>query len=174
MPTLWTFPSNIIQYTDPGAEELDIAWDDTNNFAELKNFDGRSLQSNGTLIHIARAPKNDIRNKTYYLQCTEFNFLNLPNLITGIEVQLDARRYGRAQDNVIQLCLNGNLIGENQATPVINPQKIYGGADFLWGTTVTKDDILNTTFGFTLRFQAHRDWPHSDPVLVDSIQMRIW
>lgn len=174
MPTAWTFPSNIVQYTDSGAEELDITWDDSNNFAELKNLDERSLQSNGTLIHIARAPKHDIRNKTYYLQCTGFNFVGLPNIITGIEVKLTSRRYGRAQDDVIQLCLNGSLVGDNLSTPLIDPIKIYGGSSNLWGTELTRLDLLNSTFGFTFRFQSHRNWPHKDPVLVDAVEIRIY
>jgi len=174
MPTAWTFPSNIIQYSESGAENIDIAWDDSKGFSELKNFDGRSLQSMGSLRHIARAPKPDIKNKTYFLRCTGFNFVNLPNTPTGIEVQVDARRYGRAQDETIQLCLNNNLIGENLSTPIINPQKIYGSSTSLWGSSIIQQNLLDPTFGFILRFQAHREWPHSDPVLIDAIQMRIW
>lgn len=174
MPTPWTFPSIITQFVETGAENSDTAWNDAMGFSELRSRDGKSLQSMGALKHLARSPKPDIRNKTYFLRCTGFNFLNLPNTISGIEVQLDARRYGRAQDDTIQLCLNGNLIGENQATTEISPQKIYGGETMLWGSNLTRQDILNPTFGFTLRFQAHRQWPHTDPVLIDAIQMRIW
>jgi hypothetical protein len=174
MPTAWTFPSNIIQYAEPGAENIDISWDDSKNFNEIKSFDKKSLQSNGSLIHIARSPKTDIKNKSYFLRCMGFNFLDLPLTISGIEVKVDARRYGRAQDETIQLCLNNNLIGNNLASPEINPEKVYGSSNDKWGTELSKEDIRNSTFGFTLRFQAHRNWPHKDPVLIDAVQMRIW
>lgn len=174
MPTPWTYPSIIMQFSEPGGESSDIAWDESNSFFELKSLDNRSLQSTGNLRHIARSPKPDIRNKTYFLRCTGFNFLNLPNILSGIEVQLTARRYGRAQDETIQLCLDGNLIGENLSTAEINPQKIYGGPNEMWGSGIIRENLLNSTFGFTLRFQAHRHWPHADPVLIDAVQMRIW
>jgi hypothetical protein len=174
MPTAWTYASTIVQYPEPEAENIDIRWDDSQNFVELKNLDGRSVQSTGALQHIARSPKPDIKNKTYFLRFTGFNFLNLPEEISGIEVKVDARRYGRAQDETIQLCLNENLIGDNLSTPDIAPQKIYGGSSNLWGTGLTREQIQNNAFGFVLRFQAHRSWPHKDPVLMDAVQMRIW
>jgi len=174
MPTAWTFPSTIVQFSEPGAESIDISWDDSQNFIELKSLDNRSVQSMGKLHHIARSPKLDIKNKTYFLRCTGFIFLNLPLVLSGIEVKVDSRRYGRAQDETIQLCLNGALIGENLSTPIIDTQKIYGGETNLWGTGINRENLLDPTFGFTLRFQAHRSWPHADPVLIDCIQMRIW
>ena len=174
MPTAWTYPSNIVQFSDPGAETIDIAWDDSKGFVELKDFDGRSVQSMGTLQHIARSPKPDIRNKTYFLRCTGFNFSNLPANLSGIEVKVNARRYGRAQDETIQLCLNDNLIGDNLSTADIAPEKIYGGADNIWDSGIILQNLQESSFGITVRFQAHRQWPHKDPVLVDAIQIRIW
>lgn len=174
MPTPWFYPQNIVQYSEPEAELAHISWDDSDNFNALKSIDNRSVQSNGSLKHIARSPKKDLRNKTYFLRCTNFNFNNLPDSITGIEVKLTARRYGRAQDETIQLCLNDQLIGENQATLEINPEKIYGGETNLWDGDITRAMLNNNSFGFVLRFQAHRDWPHTDPVLIDAVEMRIW
>jgi len=174
MPTAWTLPTIIEQYSEPGAESIDIAWDSSKNFAELKALDGRSLQSMGSLAHIARSPKPDIRNKTYFLRCTGYNFADLPATISGIELQLNARRYGRAQDETIQLVLNQNLIGDNQLTPTIDPVKIYGSADSLWNSGIIKENLLDSTFGCVIRFQAHRNWPHRDPVLIDAVQLRIW
>lgn len=174
MPTPWTFPTIISQYSEPGAESADIQWDSSNYFNELKEFDGRSLVTTGNLVHIARSPHADIRNKTYFLKCTGYNFLSLPTQLSGIEVKVNANRYGRAQDDTMNLTLNGNLIGENASTPLIDPIKIYGGPTDLWGATLTKDNIIDPTFGFVLRFQAHRHWPHRDPVLVDAVQIRIW
>lgn len=174
MPTPWTYPSNIVQFAEPGAEDSDVAWDSSRGFSELKNFDGKSLPSTGTLKHLARSPRPDIRNKTYFLRCTGFNFLNLPSVMSGIEVKVDSQRYGRVQDETIQLCLNDSLIGDNLSTELIVPQKIYGSETSVWNSGLTRDDIVNPSFGFTLRFQAHRHWPHNDSVFIDAIQMRIW
>lgn len=171
MTTLWTLPTSITQYAESGAEDQDISWDQLDN---IKNTDNRAMQSNGNLIHTARSPKLDIRNKTYYVKALGFNFVNLPENITGIEARLTARRYGRATDDTIQLCLSGTVIGENQATRIIDPIKIYGGADNLWNTeNLSIEDVQDSSFGIVFRFQAHPDWPHKDPVLVDSVELRI-
>jgi len=172
MTTEWTLPTIFSQYAEEGAETAHVAWD--GNFDALRNLDSRSIQSVGTLIHIARSPKLDIRNKTYYIRATGFNFRNLPNILSGIEVRLNSRRYGRATDDVVQLCLDEEFIGENQATESIAPQKIYGGTDLLWSTqNLSLADIQNETFGIVIRFQAHPHWPHKDPVLVDAVEIRI-
>lgn len=174
MPTAWTYPSTVVQFCESGAEQVDIAWDDSKSFVELKDFDGRLLPSIGTLYHISRSPKPDIKNKTWFLRLTNFNFQNLPANLSGIEVKIDARRYGRAQDETVQLCLNGNYIGDNFASPDIAPQKLYGNQTELWNSGIDVTAVNNSTFGVTIRFQAHKSWPHRDPILLDSVQIRIW
>ena len=174
MTTAWTFPTIISQYPEEGGEDAHIMWNEDNGLDELKSNDGRSIQTNGTLHHIARSPKHDLRNKTYYIQATGFNFSNIPEVISGIEVRLNVRRYGRATDDTIQLCLNETPIGDNRATLEINPIKVYGSETDLWSTLeLTPADLLDSTFGIVFRFQAHPHWPHRDPVLVDSVEMRI-
>lgn len=175
MTTFWTYPSSIFQYTEPDTEDFYVSWNDTNRFEEIKFFDKKSLQSNGALIHISRSPRHDIENKTYYLRITNFSFQNVPNTISGIEVRVKAQRYGRVVDDTVQLCLNGKDIGENKADLVVKPEKLYGGSQDLWGIdTLTKSDIENITFGVIIRFKAHPNWPHKDPVFVDSVEMRIY
>jgi len=173
MPTRWTSPTNIIQYPEAGGETIDTSWDTKNNFRELIYPSTGSLQSRDFLFHSARSPKLDNRNKTYFLQITGFNFQNLPGTLSGIEVQLDARRYGRAQDDTIMLCLGGTGIGENHAGTEISPQITYGSSTDLWKTNLTIVDIQDPTFGVIIRFQSHPTWPHKDPVLIDSVQLRI-
>jgi len=171
MTTSWTLPTNVTQYAENGAESAHISWNYLDN---LKDSDNRSVHSNGTLSHIARSPKTDLRNKTYYIRATGFNFQNLPDIISGIEVKLNARRYGRATDDTIALCLNEETIGENHATLPISPIKIYGSPTNLWGTnSLTLSNVQDSSFGVIFRFQAHPNWPHRDPVLVDSVEMRI-
>jgi len=173
MATDWTFPSNFEQYAETGAEELHTAWNDNNNFYELKNTDGRQLQTNKVLYHIARSPKTDLKNKTYYLKLTGFNFYNLPSILSGIEVKIQAQRYGRAIDDTVQLLLNDQEIGSNLASLPINIVKKYGTENDLWNTGLTINDIGNSTFGLLLRFKAHPMWPHSSPMFLDSVVMRI-
>ena len=171
MTTSWTLPSHVDQYAEPGAELIDIAWEYLDN---IKSLDNRSAQSNGNLIHSARSPKLDIKNKTYFIRATGFNFQNLPATISGIEVRLNTRRYGRATDDTIELCINETPLGENQATRDILPQKIYGSETSIWNAeSISKSDVQDNTFGVVIRFRAHPDWPHKDPVLIDSVEIRI-
>jgi len=173
MATEWTFPSIFTQYAEPGAEEAHVSWNDNNNFEELKNKDGRQLQLNKVLYHIARSPKPDIKNKTYYLKLTGFNFSNLPESISGIELRITAQRYGRVVDDTIQLILNDEEVGTNHASLPIHVTKVYGGQADLWNTELNFTDVSNNSFGVLLRFKAHPSWPHSSPMFIDSVEMRI-
>lgn len=174
MTTSWTFPSTVAQYPEQGGETAHVSWSSDDNFSAIKNEDVRSIQTNQPLVHIARAPKPDVKNKTYFVRCTGFNFVNIPDIISGIEVKLMARRYGRATDDTIQLCLNDELIGENKASLSIIEYKVYGGDTDLWQVeNLTKDVIQDSSFGVVFRFQAHPSWPHKDPALVEYIEMRI-
>lgn len=174
MTTAWTLPTILTQFAEEGAEDKHISWDDSTNLEALKNSDGRSVQTNGTLDHIARSPKHDLKNKTYYIRATGFNFVNLPQTISGIEVKVNARRYGRATDDTIQLCYNSENIGENKASITIKPEKVYGGGTDIWSVESLSNSIVtNSSFGILIRFKAHPNWPHRDPVLLDSVEMRI-
>lgn len=174
MTTNWVNPNHIIQFFEAGAEQVDVAWDDSLQFTQLITKDKRALSTVGQLKHIARSPKPDLKNKTYYLRATNFYFDNLPNTISGIEVRMNTQRFGRVMDDVIQLSLNGEEIGENQANILLLPEKIYGGTSNLWGlTAVSKSNIQDPNFGITVRFKAHPNWPHANAVLIDSIEMRI-
>ena len=174
MPTNWTLPTSASQYSELGAETIDTAWNTSNDFAELTSMGNGSLQSEKFLFHSSRSPKLDVRNKTYFLQLTGYNFQNLPNRLSGISVRLSARRYGRATDDTIQLCLNGEPIGENRASFDILPQTIYGGVDDLWNADLNISNLQDPTFGVIIRFQAHREWPHKDPILIDAVEMQIY
>ena len=174
MTTAWTVPTDIIQYAEPGGESVHIPWDDSHGFDVLKSADVRGVRSIGRLSHISRSPKHDILNKTYYIRATGFNFYNLPNVLSGIELLLLVTRYGRITDETVQLCIDGELIGENQASLKILPEKLYGGSENLWKTdNLSIDDITNSTFGITIRFCSHPHWPHKDPVIIGGVRMRI-
>ena len=174
MTTAWTLPTNVIQYVESGGEESHIPWREIDSFSALKTLDARSIQTQGALQHIARSPKHDITNKTYYIRATGFRFSNLPATLSGIEARLTTQRYGRATDDTVELCLDGASVGENRATMPIAPIKVYGSATDVWNAdSLTVDDIKNSTFGIVFRFRAHPHWPHRDPVMVDAVELRI-
>jgi len=173
MATEWTLPTIFEQYAEPGAEEVHTPWNNKNNFDELKNNDGRQLQTDKVLYHIARSPKPDIKNKTYYLKLTGFNFSNLPNDLSGIELRIQGQRYGRVTDDSIYLVKNNNEVGDNKATLPIHITKIYGGTSDNWNSDLTISDISSSDFGVVVRFKAHPNWPHSSPMFLDSVEMRI-
>ncbi len=173
MTSNWALPTQIIQYAESGAEESHIPWTEVDNFYSLKNLDGKSIKTERDLLHIARDPKKDITEKTYFLKLTGFNFLNVSSNISGIEVKLTMNRFGRITDDTVQLCLNNNEIGENRANLLLDPIKTYGSQNDLWETTLTNSDVLNPTFGIILRFQSHPRWPHKSTPMIDSVQIRI-
>lgn len=175
MTTYWVSPNHVVQFSEPEAEQVDVAWDDANQFKQIITKDKRSLSTAGLLKHIARSPKNDIKNKTYNLRATGFKFQNVPSTISGIAVRINVQRFGRAMDDLVQLSLNGKEIGNNQADMELLPEKIYGSSSDLWGLdAILKQDIEDESFGVTVRYKAHPNWPHASSVLIDSIEMRIY
>lgn len=175
MATKWFTSNYIVQYSEPSGEEVHVMWDDSDDFANLKSVYETSVGTVGNLVHIARAPKPDITNKTYFLKLTDFRFTNLPDIISGIQLQLSCKRVGRVTDDTISLTYNDTLIGNNQATLDLSPVKFYGSEVSLWGLkTLLTDTVLDSSFGIVLRFKSHPSWPHKDPIDLVSVQLRIY
>lgn len=172
MATLWALPSNFYQYSEGGAEDVDASWNEA-DFIDARLYDKKSLGITKQLYHISRSPKTDLTNHTYFLRATGFKFINLPPSLSGIEVMINARRAGRIMDHTVQLCKNGELVGENLASMNIDPEKTYGGPEVLWGTNLTLADI-DENFGIILRFKAHPKWPHRDSIFIDGLKMRLY
>lgn len=173
MASNWALPRTIIQYAETGAEDSHISWLELDNFSNLKFKDGKHTKTVRDLLHIARDPKTDIKEKTYYLKLTNFNFENLPDTLSGIELKITMNRFGRITDDTVQLVLNNNFIGDNAADLELNPIKIYGNSTTLWNTNITISDVLDNSFGVVLRFQSHPKWPHKSTPLIDSVEIRI-
>ncbi len=173
MSSNWALPTIVSQYAEAEAESTHISWLDVYNFNSLKNLDGKSIKTSRDLLHIARDPKHDIKEKTYFLRITGFQFVNIPDTINGIEVKLTMNRFGRITDETIQLCLNNELIGDNLANLDLKPIKTYGGETELWNTTLNLSNVQNSSFGIALRFQSHPRWPHKTGAMIDSVQIRI-
>lgn len=172
MTTLWTFPSKFYQYSEIGAENIDAPWNET-DFLEARLVDKKSLGITRQLYHISRSPKTDLTNKTYFLRVTGFKFDYVPSVVSGLELMLTTRRAGRIMDDTVQLCVNNQAQGDNLATLTTDPEKVYGGTDNLWGTSLTPENI-NENFGIILRFKAHIKWPHRDSIFIDSIKFRLY
>ena len=172
MTTAWTNPTQIFQYSEPGAELIHKSW----NFTDADTVIGVNYQPvslNGVLEHIARSPKYDITNKTYYFKATGYRFSNLPEVISGIELRLSVDRVGRISDDTVQLCLNDELIGKNTASTAVNPVKIYGGETDLWDTEISIPDVMDASFGIVIRLKSHPHWPHKDTALIRAMELRI-
>jgi len=175
MTTEWTTPTIFSQYAESGAETAHIPWDDSKGWGALLNKNTNdSLRTNGTLIHIARSPKHDILSKTYYVKCQGFNFINLPESPSGIELKLTTQRRGRITDETIQLCFDDKVIGDNQANLIVDPIKIYGNKTSLWSVkNLSMSTIQDSKFGVVIRLQSHPNYPHRDEAYINAVELRI-
>ena len=129
-------------------------------------------------------------SNTDQLQCTNFNIPYTGQTVVGIELELDTQRAGRIQDLVVQLLLNGQLIGDNKAS-IINPVEsntytgdetipipvgnynIYGTPSDMWGTTLTSTQVADSTFGVAISFKSNVIYPHSDIAQISQVGLRI-
>lgn len=172
MFTEWRYPRVVGQYAE---HESHISWEGVANLADLKNSDGRFIKTSRDLVYIANPTVNNIRSTTWFLTATDFNFGNIIQPITGIEVRLSSRRGGRVTDETIQLVHAGEMIGDNQATASLEMMKVYGGANSVWGLDIIDSEMIqDPSFGITLRFQSHPYWPHKESMLVDSVTIRVF
>ena len=174
MTTEWTTPTLFSQYAEESAENVHVPWDDS-KFNALINVDNQRLGLNGVLTHIARSPKTDTTNKTYYLKSQGFNFSNLPDVISGIELRINSERRGRITDETIQLLVDDQVIGENKANLNLDPIKTYGGQTDLWDINdIQVENLRQSTFGVLVRFQSHPHYPHRDGAYISGIELRIY
>jgi hypothetical protein len=172
MSTIFTTPTTIIQYP----EDLNhIAWFEQDNFSNIKTLNGKGTSTVRPLLHISRQPKNDINMKTYYLQATGFNFVNLPQVLSGIACRVTINRGGRIFDDTIQLCFQNNLIGINKTGQSCDPVQIYGGSTDLWDVkNISLSMIQDNSFGVTVRFRSHPSWPHKTTPIINGIELQIF
>jgi hypothetical protein len=174
MTTEWTTPTLFSQYAEESAEDIHVPWD-ASKFNALQNIDNHRLGLNGVLTHIARSPKTDTTNKTYYLKAQGFNFNNLPNVISGIELRIKSERRGRVTDDTIQLLIDDSPISVNKANLNVDPIKTYGGSTDRWNIEdIHVENLRQSTFGVLVRFQSHPHYPHKDGAYISGIELRIY
>jgi len=174
MSSNWATPTQISQYAEDEAENIHVSWQEVDSFSSLKFNDGRHVKTIRDLLHIARDPKHDILEKTYFLKLTGYNFTEVPNSLSGIQARIKMNRGGRITDDTIQLLLNDTPIGDNQANLDVSPIKIYGSDNNLWGGALSLSNVLDPTFGITLRFKSHPKFPHKTTPLIDTVELRIY
>ncbi len=168
----WYYPTKIVQYAEqPDEQTGHIPW---TNPETLSILGSNYITTDGFVYRTSRYPKADLTTKTYFLQATVCLFENLTDPIKGIELKLDADRGGRVMDETVQLCLKGQLIGENQANTEVRRDKVYGGETDMWGLkALSPNSVMHNQFGVWLRFKSHDDFPHYSAVTISSIQLRV-
>ena len=162
------------------------------NFTPAVIADHAKAVSKKPLYTISGLWMEKFLSNTSQLWCTNFNVPSTSNVISGIEFQLKMQRAARIEDLIIQLTLNGTLIGDNYASTInpvqsdmytgdfttpLNPvgdYSIYGSPADLWGTTgLTASDLANSTFGIVVSFKSNAICPHRDLVYVSQVGLRI-
>jgi hypothetical protein len=173
-------PTSILQY----AEDIDnqIPWRQDKLNSLVYSSEG-GLTTVKPLIHIARSPKLDIMGQTWFIQATGFNFDSLPLDVSGIVVTVNMNRGGRISDSVVQLCYQGQFIGDNLAqVPYddrINRSYLsditqYGGIDNTWNVkNLTTSMLQDPSFGIRLQFKSHPMWPHNTTPILYSVDIQI-
>jgi hypothetical protein len=172
MTTPWFYPNAVTQY---GEIPQHVSWQgEENNWAYLRTTDAY-VSTTRELLHIANNSVNDLKMKTYYLYLTDFGIVDLPDPITGIEVEVNMKRGGRITDDTIQLRYNDEFIGDNRADYKLDNVKVYGAPDDLWDiSNLTANMLTDPSFGLGLRFQSHPSWPHKEHPMLNFIRLRVW
>jgi len=187
--TAFLLPNTINQVTIPneitGIPSID--WKDLNYITGT----GLYAVSKQPLYTISGLWMETFLSNTSQIWLTDFNIPVNANTLTGIEFQLNIQRAARIEDLLIQLTLNGELIGDNLASSInpvqssmyindlkepvdpIGDYNIYGGSNNLWGTTLSNTDVTDPTFGIVISFKSNQIYPHRDIAYVDQVALRV-
>jgi hypothetical protein len=183
MTTTSFLPPTIITQVE---DTDNISWDYINNIKSANSY----AVTNKPLYTISGLWQERFKTYTNQIWTTGYNIAPL-GAITGVEVSMSAMRLNRIQDYIVQLCLNGELIGLNYAInvppdvanmysgdtgtpfPPSSDKTSYGGPLDMWGTELTLEDITNPTFGVVVALQSHVMYPHRDLGYIDQISLRV-
>lgn len=180
MQTNFIIPQSIIQV--PDSDFPSISWKNLENVSSATFY----AESTQPLYCISGLWQERFRTKTNQLISTNFNIPLMGSSISGIEVQTHILRKARIEDLLIQLTLNGSLIGENKADmtsskeayyenkTVVGDYHIYGSETDLWNTELTINDIQNPTFGVSIAYQSNEMIPHRDLVFLNQLALRVY
>lgn len=147
MPNVTAFPATGVDLSDPSGTWTNIS----NSFAADFVFAVSSVNF----------------SQTTTLRLTNFGFsLPVNVIITGITLETRFKSIGTGEDgsstgedNIISLVRGGSEVGSNLAqiaaggyTPESPRVVTYGGSSNLWGTTWTKAQIEDSSFGVDLQY----------------------
>ena len=161
--------------------EGEIGWINT-PYANDKNLLGKRWRSESDISHVSNPACGDIRTRTQALEFVDFQMTNLPDVVSGIELNIVSQRNGRVADEVIQLTYQSDLVGKNnfvyltdiEGHLTIKNQAVYGGPTDLWGVDITPIMLQDPTFGIRVKFQAHPYYPHRSPMYLDWISLTVF
>lgn len=182
--TPFYLPTNIQQVS---IDDNDITWENENLIISTESY----AITSEPLYTISGLWQERFLSSTTQLWTTGYNIPVFDRTLSGIELQLNIHRSSRIQDYIIQLTLNGELIGDNLASNVnpvlidmytaeievpenpIGDYNIYGSGANLWGTELTSEGIANATFGAVISFQSNQFIPHRDLAYLNSVALRV-
>jgi len=167
--TDFLIPRIVTEVTDDNG----IAW---SNILGSVGRDPASLQYAVTIKELHTIPglwQERFASKSNQLWFTNFSFNPVGSTLYGIEVQFNSIRGGRVQDYIVQLILNGELVGDNIADPATDNLKTYGSPTNLWNSNISLTDISNSTFGVAISLRSNVLTPHKDLGYLDQVRMRI-
>jgi hypothetical protein len=175
----YTYYPTTVEEIQSSNEE--IGWRRT-TVNDLNSLLKNPLQTIGDLKHRSNLASGDLRDSTRILYFKNFNFSNLPDTISGIELTVTARRSGRIVDEIVQLSVNNQLIGNNNFIYLtereghlrIDDVTTYGNPTDLWGIELTPELLNDSTFSVALKFQSHPYFPHSSNLIIESVALTVY
>jgi hypothetical protein len=167
--TAFLTPGTVTQVTDDNG----IAWSNILGSVGREPTGAQSAVTSKELYTISGLWQERFASKTNQLWFTNFPFAVTGTTLLGIEVQFNSLRVNRVQDYIIQLVLNGALVGDNIADPITDNVKTYGSPTTLWNSSIALTDVSNATFGVAISLRSNVLTPHSDLGYLDQVRMRI-
>lgn len=189
------YPKTIVQYAE--YPELNVSWSNNFNTDILGNPSynfaqpGQNSGSNNVistvvpLTHVANPTRGPKLDKTYYLKCTNFFGSHVPTAPTGLVLTVTSQRNQKIVDDTICLIYQDQIISDNKTNLSAGPYSIdghmkidnvatYGSENDMWGATITREMIMDPSFGVLLRFASNPMYPHKEGMLIYQITLQVY
>lgn len=172
-------PNTVDQISEFPDEE--ISWDSTRG-SVAGCLLGARWSTVKPLHHYSNPACGDLRTRSWALVCTNFQMAQLPDVITGLELNVKTQRNGRIVDEQIQLTYNGSAIGSNNFNYITDSDghlrllndTAYGSPTDTWAAELTPEMLQDPSFGVILKFQGHPYYPHLSSMSVDSVSLTVY
>ena len=167
--TQYLIPATVTQVSDDNG----IAWSNILGSVARDPAGSQYAVTSKELHTISGLWQERFASKTNQLWFTNFSFAPVGSTLLGIEVQFNSIRANRVQDYMVQLVLNGALVGDNIADPSTYNVKTYGSPTNLWNSNISIGNATSATFGVAISFRSNVTIPHKDLGYLDQVRMRI-